>query len=150
MAEIAEVSWIIKFLDFLSNIFIGFIICLVSFVYLLQSETIGDVVLNSFALTFILELDDLANLFESDEDALMNADWSQFLSSDRGDWEIGSFRRNIKIELRVLLMAIALVLLSPLFILQGVFVTVTNNFWKDPNPDYIQNKLHQLYVKKKE
>lgn len=44
---------------------------------LLQSETMADVVLNSFALTFITELDDLANLFEADEDTFIWRIWKR-------------------------------------------------------------------------
>ena len=62
---------LLMYIDPFSNVLIGTIICLVSFFYLLQSETITDVVLNSFALTFIIELDDMANLFESDENVLL-------------------------------------------------------------------------------
>ena len=153
MKYVAKISWIIQSLDFISNIIVGFIICLVSFAYLLQSESIGDVVLNSFALTFILELDDLANLFESDEDALIEADWSHLgdeMNRILSDWEVGSFKRNIKIEKLVIIIAIILVFLSPLFILAALFLVVADFIWKDEEPNEIEEKLNDLYEKQKD
>eukprot|EP01084_Bolivina_argentea_P018806 34994_1 len=55
MHMLFEISWIIIILDFISNILIGLIISICAFFYLLQSETVTDVVLNSFALTFVIE-----------------------------------------------------------------------------------------------
>ena len=123
MVWIAKVLPWIKYFDFMSNIAIGFVICLVSFAYLLQSETIGDVVLNSFALTFILELDDLANVFDSDERVLITSDWYNLTEIDEeefSDWCVGEFRRRITISWRVLLKSFGYCLLSPIFMIYAL------------------------------
>eukprot|EP01084_Bolivina_argentea_P092539 166468_1 len=96
MHYVCYIPWGIIILDFISNILIGLTICMISFFYLLQSDTISDAVLNSFALTFIIELDDIANYFEKDEDALMEADWDNLkLGPISGDWNGEIKKRSI-------------------------------------------------------
>ena len=62
-------------LDFTSNVVVGTWMAMITPFFLLQSEDIQTVVLNSFALTIFIELDDLANVFESDEAYLSQEDW---------------------------------------------------------------------------
>ena len=142
MSKVFMISWWIIVFDFISNIIIGFLLCMVSWFYLLQSESIADVVLNSFAMTFILELDDLANLFESDEDKLIEDDWynistirriirpidSKFIQRDfKFEYAgYGKFRkRAVIIPFRTLCVSILLVTLSPLFIVfAAVFAVI--------------------------
>ena len=61
-------------LDFISNVLIGLLICCLSLPFLMKSETLTDATLNSFALTFILELDDIVNVFQNDTDYLIDQD----------------------------------------------------------------------------
>lgn len=123
--SVMKVSLLISFLDFVSNIMIGVTISVVSFFYLLQSESITDVVLNSFALTFIMELDDIANLFESDEDVLMENDWAHsnymFYRSTDGDYNQETRRREVSIPYKTLFASVSLVVISPLFILACIY-----------------------------
>ena len=51
-------------MDFIANIVVGTWMALLTPFFLLQSGDIQPVVLNSFALTFFLELDDMANIFD--------------------------------------------------------------------------------------
>eukprot|EP01083_Nonionella_stella_P283114 963537_1 len=95
MQEVCIVSWIIIFFDFIANIVIGFIICASSLFFLLQSETVIDAVLNSFALIFVTELDDAINLFEADEDVLMENDWNHYKRNI--DWDFKQGKRNINV-----------------------------------------------------
>merc|ERR1712048_1078777 len=74
MDRVCNIPLIIITLDFISNIVIGLWMMLITPFFLLQSDSIQSIVLNSFALTFVIELDDLANLFESDEDVLLYFD----------------------------------------------------------------------------
>eukprot|EP01084_Bolivina_argentea_P259149 437169_1 len=124
MLKINKISlWIIIF-DFISNIAVGFVICFVSFAYLLQSPSIGDVVLNAFAITFIIELDDLANLFESDEDELLHTDFCHLKLSrcgnpgpHYGDYDQTIRKRRITISFVTIGLSLLLLLLTPLFII---------------------------------
>ncbi len=109
MHKIIIVPWFIRALDFCSNILIGFIICLISLFYLLQSESIADVVLNSFALTFIIELDDIANLYEADEDALVSADFEYIESGENFEHRIK--KRKIKINSKEIICWVTMVIL---------------------------------------
>ncbi len=88
---IAKIDWINFVLDFASNIVIGIIIVIFAFKYLLLSEGIADVVVNSFALTFIIELDDIVNLFEGDGEYLLLQDWNNCvitpISKDNMPWD---------------------------------------------------------------
>ena len=68
----------LKYADFISNIIIGYIISYLSFFFLATSETFSDLVLNSFALTFITEIDDMINIFETDEGILIDDDIQSF------------------------------------------------------------------------
>ena len=79
MKEVCIIPKVIIALDFTSNIIVGTFMAIVTPFFLLQSEDIQTVVLNSFALTFFIELDDLANTYESDEPFL--------LQEDKNGWE---------------------------------------------------------------
>eukprot|EP01084_Bolivina_argentea_P224985 380309_1 len=72
---VCQVSWGIIILDFISNVIIGALVSGVSLFFLLSSETLTDAALNSFALTFILELDDIVNLFNKDINYLIKQDF---------------------------------------------------------------------------
>ena len=72
--EVCEVPKAIIALDFTSNVVVGTYMAMITPFFLLQSEDIQTVVLNSFALTIFIELDDLANVFESDEAHLLQED----------------------------------------------------------------------------
>ena len=72
--QVCSIPKVIIVLDFTSNILVGAWMCMVTPFFLLQSEDIQTVVLNSFALTIFIELDDLANIFESDEAFLLHED----------------------------------------------------------------------------
>eukprot|EP01083_Nonionella_stella_P230088 813734_1 len=95
MEEVCDVSWIIILFDFISNVVIGFIICASSLCFLLQSETVIDTVLNSFALIFVIELDDFINLFESDESVLIANDWSHYKRNV--DWDFKQGKRKVNV-----------------------------------------------------
>ena len=72
--EVCEVPKAIIALDFTSNVVVGTYMAMITPFFLLQSEDIQTVVLNSFALTIFIALDDLANVFESDEAHLLRED----------------------------------------------------------------------------
>ena len=72
--EVCEVPKAIIALDFTSNVVVGTYMAMITPFFLLQSEDIQTVVLNSFALTIFIALDDLANVFESDEADLLQED----------------------------------------------------------------------------
>ena len=74
MNEVCEVPKAVIALDFSSNVVVGTWMAMATPFFLLQSEDIQTVVLNSFALTIFIELDDLANVFESDEVHLLQED----------------------------------------------------------------------------
>ena len=74
MKEVCVIPKAIIILDFSSNIIVGTWMAAVTPFLLLKSEDIQTVVLNSFALTIFVELDDLANIFESDEPFLLKED----------------------------------------------------------------------------
>lgn len=77
-----HIPWYFIICDFLSNIVISTTITLFSFLFLLTSESYTDLVLNAFALTFVSEIDDFVNTFESDEDYLLQTDLRAFLKTD--------------------------------------------------------------------
>ena len=72
--EVCIIPQAIIALDFTSNVLVGTWMAMITPFFLLQSEDIQTVVLNSFALTIFIELDDLANVFESDEAYLLQED----------------------------------------------------------------------------
>lgn len=78
MNEVCIIPKHIIALDFTSNIIVGSAMAIATPFFLLQSEDIQSVVLNSFALTFFIELDDMANIFESDEQYLLKEDANTF------------------------------------------------------------------------
>eukprot|EP01083_Nonionella_stella_P015264 42704_1 len=131
MYYVADVDWIVPIMDFISNILVGGIVVFFSFAYLLLSKTTQDVVMNSFALQFIVELDDMANLFDADEEYLLEQDWHNCVNHvssrhskpwkeaekdyDR-DWDVSLVKRNINLNVpNMILQVVASVLLSPLF-----------------------------------
>ncbi|ETO13889.1 hypothetical protein RFI_23479 [Reticulomyxa filosa] len=65
--------------DCICNVIIAPIISIVSLFFLLASQSLADVVINSFALTFLLSLDDMVNVFESDEANLLEGDIRRFI-----------------------------------------------------------------------
>ena len=74
MDEVCIIPTVVIVLDLTSNIIVGSLMAIATPFFLLQSEDIQTVVLNSFALTFFIELDDMANIFESDEPFLLQED----------------------------------------------------------------------------
>eukprot|EP01084_Bolivina_argentea_P245856 411537_1 len=73
-----DIPWFLIFSDFLLNVIIPIVITLISFFLLCGSETYLDLVLNAFALTFISEIDDMLNVFESDEDQIIETELKLF------------------------------------------------------------------------
>ena len=66
---VCQVPWIIVGLDFISNVFVATCVASMSFFVTLNSNSLTEAVLNSFALLFIMDLDDLcAMLFANDAD----------------------------------------------------------------------------------
>ena len=124
-------------LDFMSNVVVGLVVVFFCFFYLLISENISEVILNSFALTFIIELDDFANLFESDESFLLSSDWNNCVISsktyqnekdERGkplyslDWNGKIMKRKINLNvIKILWKVIISVILSPTFLVWALF-----------------------------
>ena len=96
--EVCIIPTVIIASDFTSNIIVGTLMAIVTPFFLLQSEDIQTVVLNSFALTYFIELDDLANIYESDEPILLQEDKNGW----QRDWENyhggkpGVFKRKIE------------------------------------------------------
>ena len=94
--QIIQVPLFLLSLDFVSNIIVGLAICISALFYLLRSENLEELVLNSFALWFILEIDDMANIYESDEEHLVSNDWSN-LEIKGGDYNNDTKKRKIKL-----------------------------------------------------
>jgi len=130
--NVIAVPPILYLFDFVSNIVVGFIILLVSLFYLMESEELTDVVLNSFALAFIVELDDLANMFESDEPALMNADWENVCSivslPDKKNAVFNPETNMVDMDLswRTLSLSLCYACLSPLYFVYCSFIVLRN------------------------
>ena len=132
---ITKVSYITFTLDFISNILLGLVVVVSAFAYLLLSESISEVVLNSFALVFVIELDDIANLFESDEDFLLELDWDNCLLTKEQyeqeidgmetyarDWNGDIIKRDVDLKMtKVLWKVIVSVILSPTFMVWAFF-----------------------------
>ena len=92
---------------------------------------ITDVVLNSFALTFVVELDDIANLFESDEDALLENDWKHIglEKFNKGDYDTRKKRRILKqIPYKTTFKALLRLCLSPLYIINFMFMVCRDGY----------------------
>lgn len=137
MFYVIKISWVIFALDFISNILIGLVVVFFCFIYLLISENISEVILNSFALVFIIELDDFANLFESDEGFLLDADWNNCVISTKNyqnerdeqgkliyslDWNGKILKRQINLNvMKILWKVIISVILSPTFLVWALF-----------------------------
>merc|ERR1719242_1687562 len=68
--------------DYISNVLISWYICCLSLFFLLQTDGLEDLVLNSMALTFIIELDDVINIFDSDEEVVIIADLTKFAETN--------------------------------------------------------------------
>eukprot|EP01084_Bolivina_argentea_P282099 482802_1 len=130
--------------------FLCYLCSLCSFFFLIQSETIIDVVLNAFALTFIIELDDMANIFESDEDYVILADmkkWYSFMDTkwpdkpyDGKQFPINPRRTNITINMKDVGEALGLCIMSPFYVLiatKNALLCCYNYLIKDV---YKQNK----------
>ena len=136
MKYVTEISWLIWGLDFVSNIVIGFIICVISWFYLLQSDDIGDVILNSFALAVIIKLDDIVNVFDADEILLLNHDWYHLSDARTGySGEFSHFRRYTQFNWKTILKSLGYVFISPLFIVWAVVkgIRAQIQFYKDQN-----------------
>eukprot|EP01084_Bolivina_argentea_P132137 233172_1 len=73
-----EIPIFLKYSDFVSNIILGYIVTFLSFFFLATSETFSDLVLNSFALTFITEIDDMVNVYEADPEILIEEDIAEY------------------------------------------------------------------------
>eukprot|EP01084_Bolivina_argentea_P173503 300544_1 len=99
-----------------------------------------DVVLNSFALTFVIELDDIVNLFESDEDKLIDADWSN-LERSIGDYDDKMGKRKIVIFTAIGwgFMMLIILILSP-FVFVGT--VVSGMYW---TYDYIKVRHTNIF-----
>ena len=137
MYYIIDIGWPIFILDFISNIVVGLVVVFFCFIYLLLSEDISEVILNSFALTFIIELDDFVNLFESDESFLLLQDWDNCVISTKTyyreisepdkviyllDWNGKILKRDINLNVTKIIWKIVIsVLLSPTFLAWALF-----------------------------
>eukprot|EP01083_Nonionella_stella_P032862 89941_1 len=131
---ICVIPWYFVIGDFIVNVLVPIAICCVSFFFLLQSETLGDLVLNSFALTFVYQLDDDINVFENDEDHLLREDINLFLKQKRAgdpcdesdgkiqakDGYTGRLHKNRR-QIHMVNTGFVRLLTAPLFIL--------SNFW---------------------
>ena len=114
-----DLPWFLVFCDYFSNVIIAMYICLLSLFFLLQSPSYTELVLNAFALTFLVEIDDMINIFDSDEEVVIIQDLRSFIKTNcqtprKVDYTILSF-----IE----------VLLSPLKVLETVWIFF-QQFWK--------------------
>jgi len=69
--------------EFISNSFIPILVCCISGFSLFASESLFNIVLNSFALVFIYFLDDMVNTFEKDSDFLLKEDMNLFVKQMR-------------------------------------------------------------------
>merc|ERR1719474_655014 len=79
--------------------------------FLLSSESYESVVLNSIALTFIMELDDIINIYESDEEVLIVDDLDHFQKA--------KYKGPVRVHYK--LRDFAIILLSPFFLLHMMF-----------------------------
>eukprot|EP01084_Bolivina_argentea_P086802 156857_1 len=136
MQHLCDISMWIVVADFASNVVVGSFICIMSFFYVLQSETISDAILNSFALTFVSELDDMINVFESDDDVLIEKDWDQLMDNTRqlynvtdvnliehrGDYDSTTRRRKIHIPFKTIILCSLAPVVAPLSFLFGFLV----------------------------
>eukprot|EP01084_Bolivina_argentea_P118881 210872_1 len=77
-----DIPWFLIVADFMLNVLIPIIITLMSLFLLTASETYLDLVLNAFALTFIAEIDDMLNVFESDEQDIIQCELELFVNYD--------------------------------------------------------------------
>ena len=77
-----KLPWYLLICDFISNIIISVVITLFSYMFLVQSESYSDLVLNSFALTFVAQIDDMVNTFDSDEEVVITQDLRAFWRTD--------------------------------------------------------------------
>lgn len=77
-----DLPYFLVFCDFISNIVIALYVCFISLFFLIQSPNYGELVLNSFALTFLIEIDDIINIFDSDEEVIIIADLREFVKSN--------------------------------------------------------------------
>merc|ERR1711933_546862 len=77
-----DIPWFLVFCDFFSNIICAMYICLLSLFFLIQSGSYGDLVLNSFALTFLVEIDDMVNIYDSDEEVVIIQDLREFIKTN--------------------------------------------------------------------
>eukprot|EP01083_Nonionella_stella_P107674 312133_1 len=128
---VCDVDVIIPLMDYISNVVIYGVVVFFSFSFLLLSHTIQDAVFGAFALTFITELDDMANIFDADEDFLLEYDWQNCVNDaspgaerpwdeheehmDR-DWDPVLLKRKINLNIPTMILKVVVsVLLSPLF-----------------------------------
>eukprot|EP01084_Bolivina_argentea_P279110 477120_1 len=75
-----KIPYFLKCSDFMLNVILPITVTLISFFLLSSSDTYLDLVLNAFALTFIVEIDDMLNVFESDEDNLIESELKIFMN----------------------------------------------------------------------
>ena len=153
LSRVCSVSWLIIGFDFTSNVVIGLILSVTSFFFLIESENVKDVVLNSFALTFILEIDDTLNVFESDEAYLFAQDLEPqilgdyFLSLMNGDMDdlgdkkyyyiLNYYKSKRKITLSIndsfdikeITVTVGAIILSPLYLLYGFWLTLQSVYY---------------------
>merc|ERR1712039_984019 len=73
-----QVPFTIVFFDYISNVLLEAYICLLSLLFLAQSPDLTELVLNAFALNFIVRIDDIINVFDADEEVVIMADLRAF------------------------------------------------------------------------
>eukprot|EP01083_Nonionella_stella_P168561 569415_1 len=137
MEYISHVDWIIVIFDFISNIVVGGIVVLSAFVYLMLSDDIQACVMSGFALQFIAALDDMANIFDTDQAFLLAQDWHHCvqdvsprhnkpweLEEERyeRDWDVVTMKRKINLNVPTMILKVCIsVVLSPLFYFLALF-----------------------------
>lgn len=66
----------------MSNVFCEAYLTLISVIFLAQSPDLTEMVLNAFALNFIVRVDDIINVFDSDEEVMIMQDLRAFDKSN--------------------------------------------------------------------
>mmetsp|Transcript_96578 Transcript_96578/g.118340 ORF Transcript_96578/g.118340 Transcript_96578/m.118340 type:complete len:610 (-) Transcript_96578:57-1886(-) len=106
-----EAPWYFVICDYISNVIITIYITIIGFFYLTQSPDYGELVLNSFALQFVYEIDDIINIFENDENEVIKTELQAFVRS----------RYQVPRKYNVRIWKFWPILLSPVWIFQSLW-----------------------------
>ena len=77
-----DVPYTMVLFDYISNVLLEAYISLISVLFLAQSPDLTELVLNAFALNFIVRIDDIINVFDQDEEVVVMADLRAFSRSN--------------------------------------------------------------------